>query len=203
MLSGIGYEENKGPLINLVGLVLALMGVSDTTYVGSDAIYDYYVYDPAGAERQRDALRESFSHLPLSMGARVYSDVLGSQADGFTLEASYRDPIGEHPPAVVWGIGLHVGWFRSNAQWGGTYFDSVWGGGNADLRVSIFEYLGIWLRVGLWFGGPQGVAVPIELGPEIMIGNRFYVRGLAQIDPVRHEALPEGIGMRLEGGLRL
>lgn len=203
LVSGITYDENKGPLINLVTLILMWMGVSDTRYVGSDAIYDYYVYDPAGAARQRAALRDTFSHLPLSMGARVYSSVLGSQADGFTLEASFRDPIGDHPPAVVWGIGAHIGWFASNTQWAGPVFQSVWGGANADLRISIFEYLGIWLRVGVWFGGAHGVAVPIELGPEIMIGNRFYLRGLASIDPVRPEALPDGIGMRIEAGLRL
>lgn len=204
MVSGLVYDENKGPLINLVTLLLALAGVSDTTYAGTDGYYDYYIYDPAGAARQRASLVDAFSHLPMSMGVRAYHSSLGSEADGFTLEASFRDPIGDDlVPVVVWGIGAHVGYFAASSQWGGAYFESLWGGVNADLRVSIFEYLGLWLRVGAWWGGPTDFALPIELGPEILIGNRFVLRGLASVDPMRPEALPDGIGMRLELSVRL
>ena len=204
MVSGLVYGENKGPLINLVGLIISLMGVSDTTYAGTDGYYDYYVYDPAGAQRQRAALVDSFSHLPMSMGVRAYHSSLGSDVDGFTIDASFGDAIGDDlVPVVVWGIGAHVGYFESSSQWGGAPFESVWGGANADLRVSIFEYLGMWLRLGEWWGGPVDFALPIELGPEILIGNRFVVRGLASVDPMRPDALPDGIGMRLEATVRL
>ena len=203
-VGGLVYDENKGPLINLVTLIIMLMGVSDTTYAGTDGYYDYYVYDPVGAERQRRALVDTFSHLPMSMGVRAYHSSLGSEVDGFTIEASYRDPIGDElMPVVVWGIGAHMSYLASSSQWGGAPFESLWGGANADLRVSVFEYLGVWLRVGAWWGGPAGFALPIELGPEVLIGNRFVLRGLASVDPMRPDALPDGIGMRLELAVRL
>lgn len=205
MLSGLEFDENRGPIINFVMRLLALMGVSEWRYTGSSGAYDYYVYDPAAAARQRSAINETFAHAPLSMSVHAYSEALGSQADGFVIDGSFRDPIGTGLPAVVWAIGLHVGWLRSNGAWRGDRFESVWGGANFDLRVTFFEYMGLWLRVGAWFGGPSanGFALPIELGPEILIGNRFVIRGLAIIDPMRPDALPEGIGMRLEAGVRL
>jgi hypothetical protein len=208
-LSGLVYDENKGPVINLLGMVLALMGVSDYRYVGSDSTFNYYIHDPASAARERAAISQTFSHLPLSMGVRGYSSALGSQADGLIVEASFRDPVGGDLPAVVWGIGLFAGYLRANQSWGGAYFESAWGGAQFDLRISLFEYMGIWLRVGAWIGGPSsaGVAVPIELGPEILLGNRFVLRGLFAADPVRSDAFldPEGrgLGFRAELGVRL
>lgn len=205
MTSGLAYDENRGPIINFVMRILALMGVSEWRYTGSSGGYDYYVYDPGAAARERAAINETFAHAPLSMGVHAYSEALGSQADGFVLDGSFRDPIGEGLPAVVWAIGAHVGWLRSNGTWTGAPFESVWGGANFDLRVTFFEYMGMWLRVGAWFGGPSpnGFALPIELGPEILVGNRFVLRGLVSIDPMRPEALPDGIGMRVEAGVRL
>lgn len=203
VLSGIEYDENKGPLINLVMQILALMGVSDYQYLGSSGGYDYYRYDPQTAAAERRAITQTFSRLPLSMGARAYSQALGSQADGFTIEASFRDPVGGSLPAVVWGLGVHMGYFASNPNWHLAAFQSLWGGANVDLRVTLFEYMGLWLRVGAWWGGAQGFSLPIELGPEILIGNRFVLRGLGTIDPMRPEALPQGLGLRVELGVRL
>ena len=208
-LSGLAYEENKGPFINLLGMVLALMGVSDYRYVGSDSTFNYYIHDPAAAARERAAISQTFSHLPLSMGVRGYSSALGSQADGILVDASFRDPVGGDMPAVVWGLGLFAGYLRSNQAWGGASFESVWGGAQFDLRITLFEYMGLWLRVGAWFGGPSpdGVAVPIELGPEVLLGNRFVLRGLLAADPVRSDALLDaegrGLGFRAELGVRL
>lgn len=204
VMSGLVYDENKGPLINLVTYIIALMGVSDWRYTGSSGGYDYYQYDPQSAARQRAGIAQTFSHMPLSMGVRAYSQALGSQADGFVIDGSFRDAVGDQiVPWFVWSLGIHCGWFGSNDQWHGAAFNSIWGGANLDFRVSFFEYMGLWLRVGAWWGGPVGFALPIELGPEILIGNRFVIRGLATIDPMRPEALPQGLGMRLEAAVRL
>ncbi|MDQ3036493.1 MAG: hypothetical protein M3Y87_29110 [Myxococcota bacterium] len=63
----------------------------------------------------------------------------------------------------MWGIGAQIGWFAANGNWSHPTVGpqgQVWGGFHGDLRVSIFEYLGLWLRVGVWLG--ERTAVPIE-----------------------------------------
>lgn len=193
-LSGVRFREHKGLLAN--GLVLLLIypgGLLDGLFK-SNAIFE----DPVAADRvRRDLVRgieTGESSLPISMDLQFFSAATGSEMTGLVGEIGFGGPFTllDDVLVLVWGFNFAAGWlwtnhlFKPSADGGSAPvtepLERSWLGVNLDARLLVPMFPHVTFRGRFTAAHSAQWLQLFEFGPEVAIGDRFQVRGLATKD---------------------
>lgn len=210
-LSGVRFREHKGLLSNfLIWVLLAPGGILDPVFE-TKVFFD----DPKTADRmRRDLLRDietGDSSLPISMDLQFFSPTVGSEMTGVVGEIGLGGPFTllDDVLVLVWGFNFAAGWLWTNHHFkpdpdSGSApvtqpLERSWIGVNLDARLIVPPFPYLTFRGRFTAAHSDLLLHLFEFGPEIAIGDRFQLRGLATKD-VGESGAP--MSMRFELGVR-